>query len=298
MAYSRLGMKDMQEILSHYDVGQMKYFKALKGHANSNFLIRADKKYVLSVCNEKKGELSGLVKVMLHLEAKNFPSSRIVMDRGGKYANLYQGDFVLLRSYIEGNTPVCMDKHMLHQLGKTIGLLHNLGDLEDIPSCHPYGLSYFGEINDNHPFSDWLKKKEKRLISKIDAGLPRTLTHGDIFPDNTIYEGNVLRAIIDFEETSNYFSIFDIGMAIVGISVLGKVSEEQYKPLIEGYVTERELKKEEITSLNTFISYAAAATAFWRYRQYNLRRPNISQKDSYKVMTQLSDEFENRKFSF
>ena len=46
--------------------------------------------------------------------------------------------------------------------------------------------------------------------------LPRCLVHGDLFPDNTMFKGNQLLAILDFEVICVENLLHELGTAIHG----------------------------------------------------------------------------------
>ena len=60
--------------------------------------------------------------------------------------------------------------------------------------------------------------------------------------------------------------------------------------LSSGYQSVRPLSDLEKKLLKLQIEYGAIATAFWRYRQYNIRFPNIGKNHSYEEMRFLADQ--------
>ena len=60
--------------------------------------------------------------------------------------------------------------------------------------------------------------------------------------------------------------------------------------LIRGYETASPLSGREKTQYRVFLVYAATAAAFWRFRQYNVRYPDLDKKDSYKELADLADQ--------
>ncbi len=61
------------------------------------------------------------------------------------------------------------------------------------------------------------------------------------------------------------------------------------KALINGYQNDRELTDLEKISLQNFTVYAATATAFWRFRQNKLIKPDKVNSDNYKEMYDLAN---------
>jgi homoserine kinase type II len=108
--------------------------------------------------------------------------------------------------------------------------------------------------------------------------MARGLIHGDIFWDNLIFKKGTLTAVLDFEETCHYFLLFDLGMAAVGCcSAEGRFQCRKRSPGCYGATkTAALLTDSEKAQFVPFLVYAATATAFWRFRQYNLRYPDLN----------------------
>ena len=68
--------------------------------------------------------------------------------------------------------------------------------------------------------------------------------------------------------------------------------------LCEGYQKIRQLSVTEKSLLKRFIEYGATATAFWRYRQYNIRLPGIGKEKAYEEMMKLAIHIDSIPDSF
>ena len=175
-----------------------------------------------------------------------------------------------------------------------IARLHELPPPEGVPRAFPYGLAHFDEVltaDISHSFKDWLKDKTDRLESELDLTMARGFVHGDIFRDNLLFNDGKLTAVLDFEEACQYFLLYDLGMAAVGCcSAEGCLNAKKITWLLRGYQTRRPLSGPEKAQFIPFLVYAATATAFWRFRQYNLRYPDPDLADCYKEMAALADQ--------
>ena len=119
------------------------------------------------------------------------------------------------------------------------------------------------------------------LRGTIPSGLPRGLIHGDVFYDNVLFDGKKFKALIDFEEACQYYKVFDLGMAVVGLCTEGsKIILPKIRSLVKGYHTIRMLEGAEKKVLQLFVEYAAIATSSWRFWKYNIDTPiaELSQK--------------------
>jgi len=117
------------------------------------------------------------------------------------------------------------------------------------------------------------------------------MIHGDLFYSNVVLTKEQTPIIMDFEETSYYYRSFDLGMAVVGLCCEhGQIVPLKMRALIRGYQNVISLSKRESESIKAFIVYGATATAFWRFKQFNIVHPVERLKDSYKEMVAIADQ--------
>jgi homoserine kinase type II len=291
-----LNNQDIQSILKSYDLGNLNSANPLSGgQANSSYrLLTSMGSFTLSVCDEKsKEEIDFLTRVLNYLESKRFPATRLVRTIAGHNFIDYKNKPVYIKQFLDGSVIRELDRPMLEQVGNAIARLHELKTPKGTPHEFAYGLEHFAEVltaGISHPFKKWLKDKTGMLKSELDLTMARGFIHGDIFWDNLLFKEGKLIAVLDFEEACQYFLLFDLGMAAVGCcSVEGRFDEEKITWLLQGYQNRRPLTSFERTQFIPFLVYAATATAFWRFRQYNLRYQDLNQADRYKEMAALAD---------
>ena len=294
--YSTIERKDLETLLCAYDVGEILDFHELKGGlANSSFKINsAHGSYILTICDEKNvNEVQSMVNLLNLLNEKKFPTTRIVKTRNRDNTVAYKGKPVLLKKYIDGLVEANLTTGMLLQIGQAVFTLHEIPVPKNLRQKFAYGLESFEDVIDSgmdHPFPQWLKEKKADLQYHIIQTLPRGLVHGDIFCDNMLYVNDRLEAIIDFEEACHYYKIFDLGMCALGCCVEnGHVLPDKVRALIQGYERGRKLETEERKQLRLFIEYAAVATAYWRFRQYNIVYPGKEMANHYLEIKQIAD---------
>lgn len=131
--------------------------------------------------------------------------------------------------------------------------------------------------------------------------LPRAIVHGDIFPDNCMFDDDKLVAVLDFEEAALEPMVLDTAVTMVGcfFDASNKLNQEWAYQFLTTYISERHtagvpVTEQEHRFLPHFINYGLIAIAFWRWRQFNIRRPELSHlKDHYKEIT---DRIDNKDF--
>ncbi len=304
--YTKLDDTTLRQIVQQYNIGPIQSWKILHGGVeNTNHLICTEhQKYVLTLCERKTAkETTLLASILEHLESQGFETSRLIKTKKEEPISFYQTKPILLKSYIEGRIENNFGELLLSNLGKKIAQLNQIAPVHKMPPQFSYGLAHFYEIYKDieHPFVDWLKEMAQYIHAPLHLhadSLPRTLIHGDIFTSNVVIAEGDNPIIMDFEESCYYYRFFDIGMAIIGTCVdNGQLNPNKIGSLIEGYQEVNPLNNEEFGLLKVFIAYAATATAFWRFRQFNILVPMEDRKDSYKEMQNLANQARNINFS-
>lgn len=293
--YTLLDQYSLEMILDNYPLGTPQDVSPLDGgQANSSTIFSTDDgKYVISVCDEKSfSELDLLTLTLEHLEKHNIATTRLIRTKDDNRFIEFDNKPVYIKEFIEGTVPGSLTSGMARQIGVALAHLHAVPTQHYLPSSFSYGIELFSQIAaENGAFPRWLNDKTQYLTRCIDPDLPRGLIHGDLFCDNTVFQGEKLAALLDFEEVCNYFLIFDLGMCAAGCCCpSGKLSVELAAALSRGYQSVRPLSDLEKELFKFHIEYGAIATAFWRYRQYNIRFPNIGKNHSYEEMSDLSDQ--------
>lgn len=297
--YTLIDNTDMDGILTQYDLGTLVFVEALKGgQANSSFKLETSRgTFVLSICDEKTmAEVLALTRVLDLLEAHDFLTTRVVKTLGGLPVVDFDGKPVFIKTYIRGQVPKQTNAGMIFQVGRQLSRLHRITPPSEMPNQFAYGLERFAEVIDSKTdsaYRQWLAAKRDYLRDAITSDLPQSMIHGDLFYDNTLFEGNRLVAILDFEEVCVYYRAFDIGMCLVGFCAQdNKVSIEKFKALVAGYQSETLLTTEEKQQLQALAVLGATATSFWRFRQYNIIYPGSPLAQTYLQMNLLADQLE------
>lgn len=295
--YATPTAEDIRSILKQFiDLDKLSYKLLSGGSQNTNYRIdTGSESYVLTICEEKSiEETEQLVHLLEHLADHNFPSSKAIRCRDGRATALWNDKPIMLKSYIHGQITNNIPTHLLELCGQRLAQLHRIPAPDYIPTDLCFGLNQFPEVALYAPDSEfhiWLKGITKLVNNHLSPDLPKALIHGDIFFSNVIISNDVTEAtIMDFEEACYYYRIFDIGMMIVGLSSIGhSVDLKKAAVILRGYQSETTLSDLEKESLQAFTVYAAAATAFWRHRQFNYIHVDEDQKDRYMEMRDVAE---------
>jgi len=295
--YTRLTRKTIKKLIDEYDLGEFESMAPLDGgQANSSMKISTQTgTFTLSVCDEKnQDEIQCLTRVLTYLEAREFPSTRLMTTRNRSPFIHHGTKPVYIKEFLTGKVCQDLSQEMLTQVGGSVAKLHALAPPPFLPGQFSYGLASFDHLLNmkvSHPYVSWLGQKKKFLTTAIDPAMAKGFIHGDIFWDNLLFSNDTLVALLDFEEACFYYKLFDLGMAAVGCCARERTfSMDRVKQLIKGYEHVCALTDPEKKQLKVFMEYAAVAASFWRFRQYNLRYPSPEKKDNYLELSCLADQ--------
>ncbi len=293
--FTVLTRQEVEHILERYNLGRLLSFAPLDGGlANSSVKLETEcGRFVLSVCDEKEmDETSRLCEVLLYLEKYNFPTTRVVAAGDGAPCVGYQGKPLYIKHYIEGGVVKQLGLPQLFEVGAALAGLHEIPPYPGLLEKFSYGLECFDELKgraSSERYYGWLSTCRTRVEEARTEALPKGFVHGDLFFDNMVFSDGSLAALLDFEEACHYYRIFDIGMTAVGCCAPDtNFSLEMTAALVDGYQSIRKLEANERRLLQLHVEYGAAATSFWRYRQYNIRNPDPDMKDHYRAMMEIA----------
>ena len=297
--YAVLNKQELQALLSHYDNGNILTYKVLSGGSeNSNYLIQTAKNsFVLTICEQKSlKDAEDLAKLLIYLNHNNFTTSEIVKTKHGTLTTLFKNKPVMLKRYIEGDIIENLSEATLFNLGQELAKLHTINAPEYLPDSLSYGIDRFDDLQDiaaNSSFYKWLKNTQVTIQKHISNDLPKALIHSDIFANNIIVNKNRnIATIMDFEEACYYYRVFDLGMMIVGTCTSQdkiNVNTNKVSSLLKGYQQKIKLLDIEKNALKSFTVYAATATGFWRFQNFNYKNIIPSMKNHHLEMKNLAD---------
>ncbi len=276
------------------------------GSENSNYTLTSEKgKYVLSICEQKSELEAGHLAFLLeHLQKHEYNTSRIIRNRNNDPISLWKRKPVLLKSYIEGDIIKDLSPNLLKLIGIELAKLHQVPSPNYLPDKLNYGKESFNKIKlyaQGSEFDQWLENILDYISPYFDQDLPRSLIHGDVFWNNVIInEDDQSVVIMDFEEATFYYRVFDIGMTIIGTCAEDiTINLEKAGHLLEGYQNVIQLSDVEINSLRAFTVYAGASMTFWRHMNFNYVKPDPKLFNHYSELKKLTDSvLANNEFIF
>jgi homoserine kinase type II len=293
--YVLLQQEDIEEIVAAYDI-TVTGFEAMGGGAsNSSYLLHSGRgRYVLTVFDNKTlDEADQIGQLLLVLEQHSFPTTRLLPTRSGAVTTIYRDKPVILKEYIPGQVCERLEEPMLRQAGAALARLHRIPTPDFVPDSYPYGWQVFPQVigrNIDPEYESWLADRHGLFRRHLPRDLPRGLIHADLFDDNVLFEGENLKAIIDFEDVCRGQLGFDVGMAILGLCrEQNTLAFDKAGAFVSGYQTVRSLAQEEIGALQLLVDYAATVTSYWRFWKYRIHVPTPEKADRHWQMVHFAE---------
>ncbi len=300
--YTTLSPAELAHIVAQYPIGTPLKLKDIPGgFGNSNFkLTTTEGEFLLKICDEKDPtELKMQISLLQHLSKHAYPTVYPILTKDQKPLTHQTFGSVLLYPFLQGDQPQS-SPNTLAQLGEALAKLHHIPPIVGLP-CFAMGISqmlpFFKEVQDTefarHPFVVSLKSELELMRPHINAPLPKGLLHGDLFLDNTLFDGDQMVAILDFEEGCYDSLLIDVGMTIIGCCYTPhhELNLKVAHRFLDAYNAVRPLTENEWEHLDCFVHYAALSIAFWRFRQFNIRRPDTHRANTYQEMITRSERW-------
>lgn len=282
--YTHLTAAEIAGFVAAYDVGELVSAKGIaEGVSNSNWIVETSAaRFILTVYEERTeiGELPFFLDLLDHLAAKGCPVPRTIHDRDGASYRLVRGDKpAALIEFLPG---VSVDEPTPEQARNTGAALAGMHlSVADFPARRANSLGLDAWVQLLEECGDGLGGIAPELAEYValelaflrlhwPTGLPQSIVHADLFPDNVLLRGDTVSAMIDF-----YFACYDItafDLATTHAAWCFKAGGREFRPdisaaLIDGYRSVRELEDDEMAALP--ILARGAAMRFVATRAYD-----------------------------
>jgi homoserine kinase type II len=301
-AFTRPTTEDVNQILLEYGFGKAKSFLVIgHGISNSNFKVELKDRNVLLKISDDKGEKDLLeeIKLLGFLKTAGFPFSIYPIKRpNGELIYHYKGKVGVIFDFIQGTIPEVNEK-ICKKIGEALGVLHQLKANETLRSYESVGfgpskiLNYLKQKSCPEDFKNIFKEIfPNELKDFLAQNFEEGFIHGDLYYDNTIFDDDNLKVILDFEQAGIGPYILDLGISISGTCLKGKkINKKLIESYILGYEAKRKLTKEEKTFLNDAILIGLFSISLWRIKRFKEGKLDPSRRDSYKDLLLMAQEF-------
>lgn len=229
--YTHLGAEDIAALIGHFDVGTLRSAKGIaEGVSNSNWLIEtsgadgAGARFILTMYEFRidVAELPYFLALLDHLAAKGCAVPRTIHDREGNLFRTIDGKAVALIEYLPGVSVSHPTAAQALAVGQALAQLHLAA--ADFPMRRTNGMDraesrrLFVACGDKglEEIDPALPALVAQGLARVEAnwpsGLPQSVIHADLFPDNVLMLGDAVTGLIDFYFACNDLTAYDMAV--------------------------------------------------------------------------------------
>lgn len=252
------------------------------GIENSNYFVTLEEpggkqEYVLTIM-ESLGfdDLAYFNSLVSHLRNYGLPVAPPERTLDGMTTTIFCGKPTLLTKRLPGNHPTVITENQCAAMGKALAEIHTSKPKINKSRDNPFDLEWTirtrGQLKEldatEQDLAETVINNLKSFAeSKNKADLPTGIVHADLFPDNTLFEGDNLTGLIDFYHACTDYLAQDLAITINAWCRQEDASLNlpRLKSLLSGYQSERQLTSAEVESLPLMLKTGALNFFFTRH---------------------------------
>jgi len=274
--YTTLTLKEVQDFAASYGLEVIDLIPIQGGIQNTNyFLVCENQQYVLTVFEDMDEQAAGeLVPVLQHLGQAGL-AVPVPLSHSGKAIHTLKNKPAQIAPRMMGEHPIPSTVAQAEAIAIAQAKMHVA--LKDFKLERAFVRDHAYWYNVAQEIKPSLNAADKVLLGKL-LGLyealtavypnrPRGFIHSDLFRDNTLFEGDQLKGILDFYELNKDEFLFDIAITLNDFCTNYPevtLNEEKANAFLKAYETIRPLTADEKSCLELYL--AMAAGRFWMMR--------------------------------
>ena len=277
--YTVLEEQDFHQLLKDYGIGRLCAFRGIsEGIENSNYLLTVTapasgtkSEYVLTIAEtQAEQDIRFIAQLLTAWHNQGLPVPAPIPTRDGDTVVLLRGKPAVLIPKIEGDHPVVTTLGQNRAIGSALGRLHQAALAGGLQHTSHRNLGWIATTAEtlrdslSPADSDLLERglTALALIERRQPALPQAVVHGDLFRDNTLFQGDRLNAIIDFFSAGTGYLFFDLAVVVNDWCMIGDTLDRQrLSNLLEAYRQHRSPCGAEQDLWPMFLQ--VAALRFW-----------------------------------
>ncbi|MBF0308934.1 MAG: homoserine kinase [Magnetococcales bacterium] len=255
--YTQLLTQDVQRFLQEFDIGECLRLEGIaQGIVNSNYRLQTTQGgYILTLIESSGPEtdLPYLLALQAHLGRAGLPVPVPVANRSGNCQHRLKGKETLLANELPGSSPLVPNAAQCHQGGAVMARMHRSSAGFTPRRDNPMSMSVLlakvarlqPRLQEDDP--DLMRCLEEEFENAgrgfYFESLPTGLCHADLFPDNTLFQGDALTGLIDFHYACHERFLLDLATAINAWcfqETEARFDNERVQALWAGYRAHRE----------------------------------------------------------
>ena len=223
--YTHLGAEDLARLIARYDVGELVSAKGIaEGISNSNWLIETTRGRFILTMYERRidiGELPFFLGLLDHLASRGCAVPATIHDCDGAASRKVDDKAVALIEFLPGVSPTEPSSQQARAVGAALAQIHlaardypqtrrnDLTPKDSATTLHSHGEDELAQID---PALPQVRERAAELLDRWPEGLPESIIHSDLFPDNVLMLGEEVTGLIDFYFAARDMMAYDLAV--------------------------------------------------------------------------------------
>ncbi|MGB0957718.1 MAG: homoserine kinase [Litorivicinus sp.] len=223
--YTPITADELQAFLNAFDLPPMTHFEGVEaGVENTTYFVTAGREWVLQIFEEQGfDEVPFFVELNKRFGDASVPVAIPVADHDGARLHTLKNKPAVLFPKLVGRAPLTPNDRQRAALGTAVGQMHNASAaMADMTKGNHRWRSWWEGNRDRvQPFLDdsgraLLDQQIADTAAWLDRepALPSGIIHGDLFRDNSLFDGDEIAGIIDFYNACTGFFSFDLAVTL------------------------------------------------------------------------------------
>lgn len=280
-------------LLTEYDE-KLDRLSTLKGGvANSSFhatTTDGSELVVTVLDNHDNDSASSLVALTRWLVDRGVRTPPILQTTSGSSLGWFNGKPVVVRPFIHGSQPGQLSVEQAQAIGESMASYHSLdgANVFTLPTRRlPIGWEEDTEARAGREVHEVVSAAAAEFATYPASGR-LSLIHGDLFPDNMIWDNQERLHVLDWETAAVDWAPLDLGFTLVGLAAEGPFDQGLCNGLLAGYARGGG-NTPTGEDVRVAARYACAVLLFHRYRRHVVRYPDPARVDHWKGLLPFLD---------
>ena len=262
--FTPVSIDEAKAFLAGYDLGEVVELTPIaEGVENTNYRLETENgRFVLTLFEGRTDEASlpFCLGLTAHLAARGFPCPTPIEDRSGAWLGRLNGRAAAVIEWKTGAWLRSPSEAEQAAAGAVLARLHQTAAGFEVQRENPVGPTMWRRLADrcaagasgqDRALLDQVEAALARLGDVFSGDLPGGPIHADYFPDNILFEGGQVSAVIDFYFGCNGAFAYDLAIALSawGFDAEGRAQPGAIAAFLRGYESVRPLTQAERAAL-------------------------------------------------
>ena len=255
--YTQVRNEELDIFLADYRLGRVLAFKAIaEGVENSNYFLQTEQGSFILTLYEKRVDESDLpffLGLINHLGAKGLRVATALTRADGAYYGYVANRAAAVLSFLPGRWESDPSADHCAKLGEALAKLHTAAADFAQRRENRMGIAYWEALlRSCQDIDSALYQELAQEIDHIKAlwpeSLPRGIIHGDLFPDNVLFD-DLDAGMIDFYFACEDMLSYDIAVCLNAWCWQKMWHKNKARALVKAYAKQRALSADELAAL-------------------------------------------------